>query len=92
MNMKGFNNRTIQEPLEKKILSCNPILEAFGNCKTIRNDNSSRFGKYVTINIDYEEQKVIGASIITYLLEKSRVTTQGKNERTFHIFYQLLTV
>ena len=90
MNMKGFSNRSIQEPLEKKILSCNPILEAFGNCKTIRNDNSSRFGKYVTINIDYEEQKVIGANITTYLLEKSRVTTQGKNERTFHIFYQLL--
>ena len=89
-NIKGFTSRTKDEPLEKKILSCNPILEAFGNCKTLRNDNSSRFGKYVTINIDFEEKRVIGASIITYLLEKTRVTTQAKNERSFHIFYQLL--
>ena len=89
-NIKGFSSRSSQEPLEKKILSCNPILEAFGNCKTLRNDNSSRFGKYVTINIDFDEKRVIGASIITYLLEKSRITNQAKNERTFHIFYQLL--
>ena len=89
-NIKEFNSRSDQEPLEKKILSCNPILEAFGNCKTLRNDNSSRFGKYVTINIDFEEKRVIGANIITYLLEKSRITTQAKNERTFHFFYQLL--
>ena len=89
-HIKEFTSRSEQEPLEKKILSCNPILEAFGNCKTLRNDNSSRFGKYVTINIDFEEKKVIGASIITYLLEKSRITTQAKNERNFHIFYQLL--
>ena len=89
-NIKEFSSRSDQEPLEKKILSCNPILEAFGNCKTLRNDNSSRFGKYVTINIDFEEKRVIGANILTYLLEKSRITTQAKNERTFHIFYQLL--
>ena len=89
-NINNFNSRSKEEPLEKKILSCNPILEAFGNCKTLRNDNSSRFGKYVTINIDFDNKKVIGASIITYLLEKSRVVTQAKNERSFHIFYQLL--
>ena len=89
-NINNFNSRSDIEPLEKKILSCNPILEAFGNCKTLRNDNSSRFGKYVTLNIDFENKKVIGASIITYLLEKSRVITQAKNERSFHIFYQLL--
>ena len=89
-NINNFNSRSDSEPLEKKILSCNPILEAFGNCKTLRNDNSSRFGKYVTLNIDFENKKVIGASIITYLLEKSRVITQAKNERSFHIFYQLL--
>ncbi len=89
-NIKTFSSRAKDEPLEKKILSCNPILEAFGNCKTLRNDNSSRFGKYVTINIDFDEKRVIGANIITYLLEKTRITTQAKNERTFHIFYQLL--
>ena len=89
-NMKTFSSRSREESLEKKILSCNPILEAFGNCKTLRNDNSSRFGKYVTINIDFDEKKVIGANIITYLLEKTRITTQANNERTFHIFYQLL--
>ena len=89
-NIKNFNSRSESEPLEKKILSCNPILEAFGNCKTLRNDNSSRFGKYVTLNINFETKKVIGASIITYLLEKSRIITQAKNERSFHIFYQLL--
>jgi myosin heavy subunit len=90
-HIKEFTSRSEQEPLEKKILSCNPILEAFGNCKTLRNDNSSRFGKYVTINIDFEEKKVIGASIITYLLEKSRITTQAKNERNFHILFFLLS-
>ena len=89
-NINNFNSRLEAEPLEKKILSCNPILEAFGNCKTLRNDNSSRFGKYVTININFETRKVIGASIITYLLEKSRIITQAKNERSFHIFYQLI--
>ena len=89
-NIKNFDSRSESEPLEKKILSCNPILEAFGNCKTLRNDNSSRFGKYVTLNINFETKKVIGASIITYLLEKSRIITQAKNERSFHIFYQLL--
>ena len=89
-NINNFSSRNKEEPLEKKILSCNPILEAFGNCKTLRNDNSSRFGKYVTLNINFETRKVMGASIITYLLEKSRVVTQAKNERSFHIFYQLL--
>ena len=89
-NINYFSLRNEEEPLEKKILSCNPILEAFGNCKTLRNDNSSRFGKYVTLNINFETKKVIGASIVTYLLEKSRVVTQAKNERSFHIFYQLL--
>ena len=89
-NINNFNSRLESEPLEKKILSCNPILEAFGNCKTLRNDNSSRFGKYVTLKIDFNTRKVIGASILTYLLEKSRVITQAKNERSFHIFYQLI--
>ena len=85
-----FSQRLINEPLEKKILRCNPILEAFGNAKTIRNDNSSRFGKYITLNIDFNQRKIIGASMETYLLEKIRICQLGKNERNFHIFYQIL--
>eukprot|EP00736_Rhodelphis_marinus_P009805 Rmarinus@m.18600 len=74
--------------LEKRILDTNPILEAFGNAKTLRNNNSSRFGKYMKINFDYVE-RVCGASIVTYLLEKSRVVFQAKNERNYHVLYQL---
>ena len=85
-----FLNSSMNEPLEKKILRCNPILEAFGNGKTIRNDNSSRFGKYVTLNINYKNRKITGASIITYLLEKTRICQLAKDERNFHIFYQIL--
>ena len=77
--------------IEDRILNCNPILEAFGNAKTIRNDNSSRFGKYVRILVETRSRKIVGASVSNYLLEKSRVTTQGLGERNYHIFYQLLS-
>ena len=74
---------------EEKILATNPIMEAFGNAKTTRNDNSSRFGKYLEILFD-KNISIIGARMRTYLLERSRLVYQPSNERNYHIFYQLL--
>ncbi|KZT51923.1 putative nonmuscle myosin heavy chain b [Calocera cornea HHB12733] len=75
--------------LERQILQANPILEAFGNAQTLRNNNSSRFGKFVRISFS-SDSSISGAEIDWYLLEKSRVTFRHEGERSFHVFYQLL--
>ena len=75
--------------IEQQVLQSNPILESFGNARTIRNDNSSRFGKYIDIRFT-SSGKLIGASIETYLLEKVRLIHPALNERNYHVFYQFL--
>ncbi|KAI6649135.1 Unconventional myosin-Vb isoform X2 [Oopsacas minuta] len=88
--MKYFADVTAprEQALEKRVLACNPILEAFGNAKTIRNDNSSRFGKFIELCFD-SSAGLSGANIRTYLLEKTRVVRQSSAERNYHIFYQM---
>lgn len=75
--------------LERQILQANPILEAFGNAQTQRNNNSSRFGKFVRISFA-PDGSIAGANIDWYLLEKSRVVVRSEAERSFHVFYQLM--
>eukprot|EP00943_MAST-04B_sp_MAST-4B-sp1_P008936 g8936.t1 len=75
--------------LEQRVLGTNPLLEAFGNAKTLRNDNSSRFGKFIEIQFS-KDGKISGAMIQNYLLEKVRIVHPNEDERNYHIFYQLL--
>lgn len=76
------------QAVNEMVLATNPLLESFGNAKTIRNNNSSRFGKYLEISFDAQGNPV-GCKVTSFLLEKNRVATQGRDERNFHIFYQL---
>ncbi|XP_041916338.1 myosin heavy chain, fast skeletal muscle-like [Alosa sapidissima] len=80
----------IKGSLEDQIIAANPLLEAYGNAKTVRNDNSSRFGKFIRIHFA-TSGKLASADIETYLLEKSRVTFQLPDERGYHIFFQMMT-
>ncbi|KAM3172864.1 hypothetical protein ACTXT7_013670 [Hymenolepis weldensis] len=76
--------------IEQRIIDSNPLLEAFGNAKTVRNNNSSRFGKFIELAFD-KQAGVCGGSLEHYILEKSRLVRQSPNERNFHFFYQLFT-
>jgi len=85
-----YNNDNHHGSIEQRILKTNPVLEAFGNAKTARNNNSSRFGKWLEIEFSRSNKQIEGAFFVEYLLEKSRVVTQSAVERNFHIFYFLL--
>ncbi|KAL1898511.1 class II myosin [Sporothrix stenoceras] len=85
-NVSGGTGTDIQQ-IKDMVLATNPLLESFGNAKTLRNNNSSRFGKYLQIHFN-DAGEPVGADITNYLLEKTRVTGQITNERNFHIFYQ----
>ncbi|TQN71440.1 Myosin-1 [Colletotrichum shisoi] len=85
-NVSGGESGDIKQ-IKDMVLATNPLLESFGNAKTLRNNNSSRFGKYLQIHFNAQGEPV-GADITNYLLEKSRVVGQIINERNFHIFYQ----
>ncbi|XP_072635771.1 unconventional myosin-XIX isoform X4 [Canis lupus baileyi] len=85
----SWESHKIAERIEQRILNSNPVMEAFGNACTLRNNNSSRFGKFIQLQLN-RAQQMTGAAVQTYLLEKTRVACQASSERNFHIFYQVL--
>ena len=84
----GYRTGDANAAVMDRVLQSNPILEAFGNARTVRNDNSSRFGKFIELKFD-DRGAMRGAAVDTYLLEKIRLPTHAEGERNFHVFYQL---
>ncbi|XP_007946119.1 unconventional myosin-XIX [Orycteropus afer afer] len=84
----SWESYKVAERIEQRILNSNPVMEAFGNACTLRNNNSSRFGKFIQLQLN-RAQQMTGAAVQTYLLEKTRVACQASSERNFHIFYQI---
>ncbi|XP_055256281.1 unconventional myosin-XIX isoform X2 [Moschus berezovskii] len=84
----SWESHKVAERIEQRILNSNPVMEAFGNACTLRNNNSSRFGKFIQLQLNGAQQ-MTGAAVQTYLLEKTRVACQAPSERNFHIFYQI---
>uniref|UniRef100_A0A5F9C825 Myosin XIX n=1 Tax=Oryctolagus cuniculus TaxID=9986 RepID=A0A5F9C825_RABIT len=84
----SWESHKVAERIEQRILNSNPVMEAFGNACTLRNNNSSRFGKFIQLQLN-RAQQMTGAAVHTYLLEKTRVACQASSERNFHIFYQI---
>ncbi|GBG24692.1 Myosin-6 [Hondaea fermentalgiana] len=86
---KDTNAAVGEASLQAQLLQSNPLMEAFGNAKTVRNNNSSRFGKWIAVTLNNRKGSVVGGSITEYLLEKSRVVAQAEGERNYHVFYQI---
>lgn len=84
------SQRSIADKIAESLRWSNPLMESFGNARTVRNDNSSRFGKYIKLYFDLNSGVMMGGETVTYLLEKSRIILQSEGERNYHIFYEML--
>ncbi|EPY42972.1 myosin XXI [Angomonas deanei] len=90
MHSNNSVQRQIADKIDENLKWSNPVMESFGNARTVRNDNSSRFGKYIKLFFDTTSGVMIGGQTITYLLEKSRIILQSEGERNYHVFYEML--
>ncbi|CBZ29782.1 putative myosin heavy chain [Leishmania mexicana MHOM/GT/2001/U1103] len=90
MHSKNTSQRSIADKIDENLTWSNPIMESFGNARTVRNDNSSRFGKYIKLYFDPVSGVMVGGQTVTYLLERSRIIMQSPGERNYHIFYEML--